>query len=394
MFERSIKSSLTAFLLLIVSVVPNQFINAQDIGLQLEPSATLENTQALSFTGLGLNTDGSGPVLISGFMENLTGETIDNLYMEIKINASKVGDIIELRSYSTLPFSLSPNQSVYVTNNDLANERIPGIDQQIRFSGGFTPEGDEFIENLSGSTALPRDIYTVGVIIFRVTNALGRQDLASSIIEIGGGSVASFDESEIYLKTPGDIVGSPAEITNPYPQFSWEGAGDVSYRLLVVEDNGQDSPESLLQSAKSSSSTDEGGSLLEFENLDITVTGTSFQYPSSGAQALEQGKTYYWRVITSIQSSGDVEELSSEIWSFTLTGASRSAEAPPLSAEVESTIIELIGQEAYTRLKADGFTLMAVEYDGQEFTGPAATVQLEELLLKIRDEEIILGGNQ
>lgn len=240
---------------------------------------------------------------------------------------------------------------MYATNNDLANERIPGIDQDIKFSGGLTPEGDEFFENLSGSTTLPKDIYTIEVIIFRVTNANGRQDLASSVIEIGGGATSSFDESEIYLKTPGDILGSPAEITNPYPQFSWEGANNVKYRLLVVEDNGEDSPESLLQSAKSSSPTDEGGSLLEFEHLDVTVNRTNFQYPSSGAQPLKQGFTYHWRVLTSIRSSGDIEELSSEIWSFTLASGSQAADSPPISKEVEEAIIELIGQDAFMRLK-------------------------------------------
>lgn len=394
MFERSLKCHSIALVLLIACVVPCELVNAQDINLELEPSATLENTQVLSLTGLGINGDGTGPVLISGFLENMTAETINNLYIEVKVNAAKVGDIIELRSYSTLPISLEPYQSVYATNNDLANERIPGIDQQIQFSGGFTPEGDEFFENLSGSTALPKDIYTIQVIIFRVTNAFGRQDLASSIIEIGGGATSSFDESEIYLKTPGDILGTPAEITNPYPQFSWEGASDVSYRLLVVEDNGQDSPESLLQGAKSSTPINDGGSLLEFENLDVTVDGTSFQYPSSGAQPLKQGFTYHWRVITSFQSSGDIVEVSSEIWSFTLANPSQSADAPPVSQAVERAIIELIGQDTFRRLKASGFNLMSIQYDGQEFTGPAASVKLEEVLQKIRDEEIILGGNQ
>lgn len=393
MFERSIKNPFVAFLLLMFGVVPNETIYAQDINLQLEPSAALENTQVLTLTGLGFNSDASGPVLISGFLENMTGESIDNLYMEIKVNAARAGDIIELRSYSTMPITLEPYQSVYATNNDLASGRIPGLDQEIQFSGGFTPEGEDFFDNLSGSTSLPRDIYTVEVIIFRVTNANGRQDLTSSVVEIGGGLTSSLDESDIYLKTPGDIVGSPAEITNPYPQFSWEGANDVSYRLLVVEDNGQDSPESLLQSAKSSSPTTEGGSLLEFENLDVLMDGTSFQFPSSGAQSLQQGNTYYWRVITDVQSSGDVEEISSEIWSFRLADASQSAESPPLSEEVEQAIIELIGQDAYRQLKDDGFSLMAIEYNEQEFTGPAATMKLEELLQKIRDEEIILGDN-
>lgn len=393
MFERSIKNPFVAFLLLMFGVVPNETIYAQDINLQLEPSAALENTQVLTLTGLGFNIDASGPVLISGFLENMTGESIDNLYMEIKVNAARAGDIIELRSYSTMPITLEPYQSVYATNNDLASGRIPGLDQEIQFSGGFTPEGEDFFDNLSGSTSLPRDIYTVEVIIFRVTNANGRQDLTSSVVEIGGGLTSSLDENDIYLKTPGDIVGSPAEITNPYPQFSWEGANDVSYRLLVVEDNGQDSPESLLQSAKSSSPTTEGGSLLEFENLDVLMDGTSFQFPSSGAQSLQQGNTYYWRVITDVQSSGDVEEISSEIWSFRLADASQSAESPPLSEEVEQAIIELIGQDAYRQLKDDGFSLMAIEYNEQEFTGPAATMKLEELLQKIRDEEIILGDN-
>lgn len=394
MFVRFLKKCSTIFLLVFLILVPIEYIIGQSINLNIEPSGTLESTQVLNFTNLGLNADGTGSTLVSGFLENTTGETIDNLFFEINISASKVGNIVALRSNSSLPFSLTANQSIYATNNDLANGRIPGIDQDLKFSGGFTTEGEEFINRLSGSLSLPRDIYTVEVIVFRITNANGRQDLASSIIEIGGGAGSTQDESEIYLKTPGDIVGSPAEITNPFPQFSWEGATDASYRILVVEDNGQDSPESLLQSAKSSAPTNQTGSLLESENLDLNITGTSFQYPSSGAQPLEQGRTYYWRVISSISTGNDVNEVSSEIWSFTLTGASQSADAPPISPEVQQAMIELIGQETFTRLRESGFSLMAVEYDGQEFTGPAASAKLEELLQKIRDEEAILGGNQ
>lgn len=391
--ERWIKTYITIVILIAFCVVPNQFAIAQQISLEITPSPTLENAQSLSLTNLGINKEGSGPVLVSVFLENLTGNEITNLYLEVNINASRIGRIIEMASRSSQPFSLAPFQSVYATNNDIVNERIPGIKEKISFSGGLTPEGDDFINNQSGSTTLPNDTYTIEIAVFRVSDADGREDLARSVAEIGAGMAGSFDESEIFLKTPGDVVGSETEITNPYPQFSWEGLNNVTYRLLVVEQSGQDSPESLLQSAKSSPATNQGGSLLAFENLDVSVEGTSFQFPSAGVQPLEPGKTYYWRVLTDIQTSGDTQELSSEIWSFTLLNPSDAIAAPPITQEVTNAIIQMIGQDQYRRLESQGFTFVSLAYDGQEFTGPAASVKLEELLRKIHDEEIILGGN-
>ncbi len=68
-------------------------------------------------------------------------------------------------------------------------------------------------------------------------------------------------------------------------------------------------------------------------------------------------------------------------------------ETAPTSQEVVSAIIQLIGEDAYENLQSDGFRLSSINYDGEEFTGPAATLKLEELLQRIRDEEIILEGN-
>ncbi|MEX0845952.1 MAG: hypothetical protein WD022_11765 [Balneolaceae bacterium] len=392
MNERWYKIHVTILILVLAFIVPKDLAKAQVLSLEIEPSPTLENAQTLSLTGLGIDSKASGPVLISAFLENLTGEKVENLFLEVTINAAKIGNIVELTQDSDRPFSLDPYQTVYATNNDLAKEAIPGVEESIGFSGGLTSEGDDFINNLSGTT-LPKDVYTVEVVVFQVTDATGRTDLVSSVAEVGGSSLSSFDEGDIFLKTPGDIVGGEAEITNPYPQFSWEGANNVTYRLLVVHDNGQDSPESLLQSAKSSDPMSEGGSLLQFENLDVYVNGTSFQFPSSGAQALKAGETYHWRVMTTIQSSGDVDEITSEIWSFKLMDTSQASSSTPISDELELLLIELMGNENYRRLQESGFTLDGVEYDGQEFIGPAAAIKLEELLQKIRDEEIILGQN-
>ncbi|MDZ7808696.1 MAG: hypothetical protein U5K71_16535 [Gracilimonas sp.] len=387
------KCYVSIVLLIIMAIVPIRKSVAQNISLQLEATSLLENTQLVSFTDLGIDNSGNGPVLITGFIENMSPEPVNNLFLEIKISSARSGKLVELRSFADLPFLLEPYQSLYVTNNDIARKRIPGIDQRIDFSGGLTPEGEDLFDRLSGSTTLPRDVYSVEVILFTVTDAFGREDLASDVVEFGGSASRVFEESEIYLKAPGDQVGSRSEITNPYPQFSWEGENDISYRLVVVEQNKQDSPESLIESAFSTMAVNNGGSLLEYENLDMLVTESNYQFPTSGAQSLEPGKTYYWQVQTSLQRSGDTERVSSEIWTFTLGGSTENLNTPPITPEVEDALIALIGEDAYRQLQSEGFELTGIEYDGQAFTGPAATVKLEDILQLIRDKKLILGSN-
>jgi len=125
----------------------------------------------------------------------------------------------------------------------------------------------------------------------------------------------------------------------------------------------------------------------------MVVTESTYQYPSSGAQPLEPGKTYYWQVQTMLQRSGDAERVTSEIWTFSLSGSSENLSTPPVTGEVEDALIALLGEDAYRQLQSEGFELTGLEYDGQEFTGPAATVKLEELLQLIRDKKLILGSN-
>lgn len=379
--------------LVLTYVVPSNFAIAQQVTLNMEASATLENAQVLSLTGLGLNKGDNGPALISATIENLTNDAINNLYLELIVRGAKVGTILKAVQNHNNAFSLGARQSVYFTNNDLRNERIPGLSARMIFDGGFTAKGEDFLSNLSGSTTLPEDIYSLEMNLFRVTNAKGRQSLARDVIEVGGGNFAAFsyDEQSVYLKAPGAAAGILTEITNPYPQFSWEGGAGSTYRLLVVRQQGQDAPESLLEGAKSSMPATNGGDLLAYEIADVLVEGTSYQLPTSGVQALEAGKTYYWQVIKTLQVSGDTEDISSEIWSFKLGDASKGPnEAPELDGELARMLTQLIGEDAFRRLKAQGFRLEAIEYDGGEFTGVAATLKLEELLQKIQEEIIII----
>lgn len=392
MDNKSSWKHILCFILGLLFVVPSQQVFGQDrlLNLEIELSPILENAQVLSLTGLGIDEKGSGPVLLSGILENLTGEPLENLYFEVTISSGKRGRLIELTQKVTRPFSLQPYQTIYATNNDLANEQIPGIEEKIIFDGGLTSEGDKFINTLGGSLSLPKDTYSFQVKVFRITQTSGREDLASAFAEVGEDRF-TFDGSEIYLKTPGDVVGSDAEITSLYPQFSWDGKSNGAlYRLLVVKGNGQDSPESLLESAKSSAPVTEGGSLLQFEQLDVMVRGTNFQYPTSGVQPLETDQTYYWQVITSLKLSGSSEEVTSEIWSFNLAGNQNAIGVIDINDELQEILADFVGHSEINELLRNGYVFEGLEMEGQQYVGTAAVQQLEILFQKLQDDQLII----
>lgn len=391
MIKRWIKYHVLCIVLLLTGYVPGFFVQAQEVvSLEVEVSPVLENAQLINLASLNLSGDGTNQVLLSGYLENLTDQVQDNLFLEIIIRSNRSGPIVEITQSPNTPISLNPYQSVYATNNDLANGRIPGISQSISFTGGLTPAGEDLINNLEGSTSLPQDIYTVEVSVTQTSTTL-EDELAESVAEIGGG--IPFESSEIYLQSPGDVVGSSSEITNPYPYFSWQGEANASYRLIVVSDNGEGSPESLLQSAQSSAPVDEGGSLLAFENLDVVLDEDSYQFPTSGTQPLETGGRYYWRVSTTLETSEGQETRFSEIWSFVLKSGGGVSNAVTVNEDIEQALIALLGEEEYERLREGGFELEAIEFEGQQFSGQTAAIKLEEILRKIRDEDLIVGSN-
>lgn len=355
-------------------------------------SDILSNSQFIGLTNLGLDSEGRGPVLVSGYIQNQTNEVVSDLFIEARIFAGKIGEIVNITSRSGFPFSLQPMQSVYVNNNIISQDGgVPGISETVKIDAELTPEGDEFIESLDGSTTLPADIYTVQVIIFQNTNESGRVDLASVTTEIGGGVPVS-ESVDFFLRTPGDVTDANVEITNPYPQFSWEGEQGIEYRLLVVKGSDTDSPESLLQSARSSAPPADGGSLLQYENLDVEVVGESFQYPSSGAQPLEPGQTYYWQLSTSIQSGVNFEERTSEIWSFKLSEPETTDAPITITEETKKAIVNLVGNGRFENLLSSGYTFQSFQIDGVTYSGNQASIILAELLRKIETGEIVLSG--
>jgi len=370
------------------------FAQSDKVTLEFSLSPVLEQAQVLGLSSLGVDTEGGGPVIISGSLVNNTTERLENLYFEFDVEAASYGVLARIRQQAAYPFSLNPGQVVFATNNDIQNEEIPGISDRMKFDGGLTSIGENFVEDLSGTT-LPNDQYSFAVRIYQVTEEGRRELLANETIQLGGniseGGVV--DELTILLRTPGDLVGAEAAITNPIPQLSWEGDASLNYRVLVVSDNGADSPESLLESAKSSEATDMGGSLLQFEYLDQNIRGNSLQYPTNGVQALVPGQTYYWQVVTSMNTALGTNEVVSEIWEFTLVDPGSESNVVEVDQETVQAIVQLIGQDTYNLLIETGYSFENIEIDGQVYTGIVGVQKILELIDKFQNGDLVIEGN-
>lgn len=365
-------SSLGLFMLLAFACP----VRAQ-LSLDVEIDQTLSNSQSINIQSL-LANNGKGPTLFRMYLQNNSQDYANGLYFRLIVESDKIGRIVEIRQVSGQPFSLNPGQQVFATNNNIG-DGLPGVEELIQFDGEFSAEGKEFVNKLKGSTSLPADQYQITIEIHK-GSAVGEL-LASETAEIGRYIVE--DTRDFYLLSPGDVTGSNATIMNSYPNFQWQGAIGTEYRLVVVEAKGNESPQSLIEGAMSTSpiqvkGSSGGGSLVEYEMLDVVVGQSSFQYPSAGVQKLEPGKTYYWRIISQLESSGGIQERESQIWNFTLASAQQRSQTAQQNAEVSQALQKVLG-ERLQQFKQDGYTFQSIVIDGQTYQGGQALQKLMEL---------------
>jgi len=392
--------------LLLCIVVPNHRVIAQEtcdfsgkLSLDIQLAPIISESQVLRLADLGIDSEGFGAQIVTFIMRNETNEELENLFFEMSMSAGN-SVLARVTQQAAYPFSLDPQQLVYATNNNVVDEELPGVDDEMRFDGGLTTEGEEFIENLENPTELPANIYSVFISISQVTNACGRVVLAEQTVEFGGGEsgTAIVDELSIALRAPGAELGSNTSISNSTPQLSWEGDPTLTYRVVVVSDEGDLELNSKILEAKGNELMDVGtpdASLVEYEYLDVLVEGTNFLYPTAGTRALEPGRTYYWEVSTLRSSSGGSEEIVSDIWSFRLIDPSDQtlAAAQEIDEETIQALIALVGVEFYTTLSEDGFFFESIELDQQTFSGITGIQKLAEILGKINDGDIIVSDN-
>lgn len=382
----------------ICTVIDSQARQLQpgDVEISIDLLPALTEAQALSLAQLGIDTRGAGTRLFNLIIENRTSEQVGNLYLAASVHVSSVGKIVQLDQSS--PFSLTPNQIVRANNNSLQTG-LPGVPERVRMNGDLTPQGENFINNLEGSTRLPDLLYSVNLQIYsggpRGQGVLISE--ASATVPIEGLS----DDLDVFLIQPGDVIGTEApSVVVPYPVFRWEGSPTRIYRIVVVQDVEGQTPESLIQSALSTNPVTTrnipasatlpiaaNGSLLEFEVADILTRGASLNYPTSGSvQALQMGQTYYWQILEVIRTPSGVEYQASEIYHFRL-GLPDVAEEE-LRDNLMTLLEQLLEPAQYEALIQGGFNLDSINMNGITSTGPSMEIILEDILRQMQDGEI------
>ena len=393
------KNLIKVFAFLAVALLSNIMVNQNVLNAQsdlvridISLSPLLTEAQFINYTTLEMGNQAGGVKLFDLIFENLTDETLGNLFLDITFSSTKYGVLAELYSEDYEPFELLPRQMV-VGSNFSIDAGFPGI-RYLNIEGSTTPEGENLINSLEGSTRLPDDIYTFTFSLYQGTNKRNGGRLLDTVSESFGGAPIQ-NLVDFYLIQPGGPLGSFETITNKTPIFRWDGDPNVDYRLLVVMDNGQNA-ESLIQNAFSSEPISgpgaTGSTLLEFEHIDVIVSGNSYQYPSSGVLPLTDGNRYYWQLFAQIQSTSGIESRPSSIMEFSLPSARAMVSNISIMEDIVN-IVEEIDPNSGTQLKqilADQYEVVSITVDGVELTGAAYVTFLEEILQKIRTGQIVI----
>ncbi len=366
------------------------FSQSSDFGIEIISEPLINNAQIVELSTL-INADGNSSVrLITIQITNFTEQEADDLYLDIDVFSSREGLLMESHQRNDVPFGLLPGQTASVSNIDLSMGRLPNTRNRVVFNGRLTSDGRALFNRLRGVTSLPADEYTIEVRLYQRNNSVnGGILVGSSSVTLGGNLIDS--DLSIYLLSPGETVGSGVTISNPYPEFRWEGQQGQTYRLVLVEAVAGEDPQALLESAISTASSRGGAErLLEHEYLDVQVDGTSFSYPSFGTKSLQPGKRYYWQVYTELQTTSGVRERASEIWSFTMRDSRESVAGVEIDDELSELLISVIGAVKTERIIREGFSLFEIEIDGRVLSGEAAKEELLQLLDMMRNERIKL----
>lgn len=355
------------------------------LSLDVEVDETLANSQTINIQTLIAN-NGRGPSLFRMFLRNNSSEYLNDLYLRILVESENIGRIADIKQVDGQPFSLSPRQQVFATNNNIG-DGLPGVEEVIQFNGDLTAQGEEFVNRLQGSTTLPADTYQITLEVYQ--GSVRGELMASQSAEVGANIVEN--PKSFYLLSPGDVVGSDATISSTYPNFQWQGATGTSYRLIVVESKGNDSPQSLMDGAQStqpiqSDGVSGSGSLVDYEMLDVVINRSSFQYPNSGVQSLQPGKKYYWRIINQLETSNGIDTRESEIWSFTVLDT-RNRAALQGGGEFSRLLEQLMGSR-FQQIIQEGYSFQSIVIDGQEYKGGQALQKLMELDRQIQQGDV------
>jgi len=160
---------------------------------------------------------------------------------------------------------------------------------------------------------IPADIYTYTFQVYDGDPSNGGLALGSSVPS----SFTVLGMGYLTLRFPDNDPRGDTPLMSTLPFFVWNSS-QTNFTIKIAEIHSGETPDAALNSR---------------ENCEASVTGASFQYPSTGVVPLETGKYYAWQVKTSISTSHGPFEVASEINVFRI--------APTMTPESTQLLVAL-----------------------------------------------------
>jgi hypothetical protein len=370
---------------------------AQDNRLVINLSPSVSTAQSLDLKSLAESVVGgtANEKIFDIIITNNESQSVSGLIISISVELSNGDALIQLNQ-DRPGFTLKANRT-YIGNSNNITDGIPGIEESFNFSASdiddiLTDEGRDFMTDTKG-------ILSNELLICKVTIVDADENIwATEQIVLGSASVSA-PVADLFLRSPGDALGNEFIMTNTLPRCSWDGATNAIFRLVVVEDNNADSPEALIQNARSSApainQTQSGskGSLLDFEMVDARLNQSAFDYPPNGVQKLTEGNTYYWQVLQIISGNSGEDEIASEIWEFTLPSKASGESSAQTNAQLTNTVQRILGFDTVSELTEEGYSLETVTINGQEYSQSSEIVRLLiQFANKMNSNEITISN--
>lgn len=278
---------------------------------------------------------------------------------EIWITAQFTADVPDLDLQNEQIFYVETNSfeligTVNITNRDLASQsntvntsagqmQITADGENIEYIQG--DQQDNLINAILSMPTVPPGLYTFSYTIHTDDGSLS--DIVSVEFEA---------RPSVQLIAPAD----EAVVQNTYPVFQWESSGasrQCYYGIRVCEFDPEkhSSLEEALNDQANLPYPDHGGYFIP-ENADAT----SFQYPLSGAQDIDEGKQYVWQVQKYCPTTRGQEAVESEIFKFAVGGE----QVDPVSLALQS----ILGPDLYEQYFGVGGELAGYEPDPANIT--------------------------
>lgn len=373
-----ISSIFIAGLFLFASVLPAISQDRVDVSLFLDSRIT--EAQTVTMADLNISTTGRGSNIMFLRLENLENQRLEDLYLYIFVESSRDDVLAEFDQSSGQPFSLDARQAAQGNNNQFQSG-FPGIRESINLDGDLTNNG----EKLLGQGRLPSAIYTINVSVYQGNNRVDGGRLVGQSIaqfEVGGDG----DDVDILMLTPGANLGEDGTVPVRRPFFSWSGGGTDNYRLIVVESDDGESPESLLNQAYQS----DPDAQLDFKMFDRRLQQTEITYPAAGARQLRGGETYFWQVFAEIRTPSGREVRSSEIWEFTVVARQDEGSGDQNTQQIAEILQQLLSDEDIDELLNGGYALTSLQVDGVVYRQEQALSQLYQLINLVESGDLEL----